>query len=62
MDKYSSIYKLNLTYKSNGKSVSYQAEPNVAKWFTTKGVMVTEAIDKDLSTYLTTLKNKLHDN
>ncbi|GAA5802351.1 hypothetical protein HPULCUR_007815 [Helicostylum pulchrum] len=62
MDKYSSIYKLNMTYKSNGKSVSYQVEPNVARWFTTKGVMVPEAMDKDLTTFLTTLKNKLHDN
>lgn len=51
-----------MTYKSNGKSVSYQVEPNVARWFTTKGVMVPEAMDKDLTTFLTTLKNKLHDN
>jgi signal peptidase complex subunit 2 len=64
LDKYSPKYELNLTYidKASGKTVNHQVEPNVATWFTTKGVMVSEAIDKDFESYITILKNKLHQN
>ncbi|KAG2209828.1 hypothetical protein INT47_001977 [Mucor saturninus] len=62
LDKFSSVYELKFTYKdkSSGKSVTNHVQPNVAKWFTTKGTLVSEIIDKDLSMYLTTLQNKLH--
>jgi hypothetical protein len=32
----------------------------VATWFDTKGVLVKQAIDSDLNTYLSTLVQKIH--
>lgn len=64
LDKYSPKYKFKFTFidKSCGKIVNHQVEPNIATWFTEKGIMVSEAIDKDLESYLTLVKNKLHQN
>ncbi|KAG2190352.1 hypothetical protein INT46_003206 [Mucor plumbeus] len=62
IDKYSPIYELCLNYTdiSTGKTVSNKIEPNVATWFDTKGVLVKQAIDSDLNTYLSTLVQKIH--
>lgn len=63
MDKFSPKYQLTLIYNDqiSGKTVKHHVEPNVSTWFNTKGVMVKEAIDKDLSSFLTALKQKLHE-
>ncbi|CAO3646453.1 unnamed protein product [Mucor hiemalis] len=63
-DKFSPKYDLTFDYtdKSTGKSSTYKVEPNVAKWFTTKGRLVTEAMDKDLTSYLTKVQASLHQN
>lgn len=64
LDKFSPKYELTFNYtdKSTGKSATYKVEPNVATWFTTKGVLVNEAMDKDLANYITVVKSNLHQN
>ncbi|KAI8637314.1 signal peptidase complex subunit 2 [Parasitella parasitica] len=62
IDKHSPKYQLCFNYTDirAGKTVSYKVEPNVTAWFDTKGVLVQQAMDSDLSTYLSTLVQKLH--
>ncbi|CEP12371.1 hypothetical protein [Parasitella parasitica] len=62
IDKHSPIYQLCFSYTDigSGKSVSQKVEPNVTTWFDTQGVLVQQAMDSDLSAYLSTLVQKLH--
>ncbi|KAI9478011.1 MAG: signal peptidase complex subunit 2 [Benjaminiella poitrasii] len=60
-DKTSPIYKLTMHFTSQGKTVQSIVDAIMPTWFNTKGVLVREAMDKDLNNYLLSLKQKLHE-
>ncbi|KAI9276126.1 signal peptidase complex subunit 2 [Sporodiniella umbellata] len=60
--KFSSSYPLTLTYTdiSLNKTSTLQIEPNVATWFTDKGVLDRQVANRDLLSYVERLQKMLH--
>ncbi|KAL1936643.1 hypothetical protein VTP01DRAFT_777 [Rhizomucor pusillus] len=62
MEQYSPIYEMTYEYVDSvlKKGVSRQMKTNVSTWFTEDGILVKEALDKDLKEAASGLLSQLH--